>query len=279
MIIEGKTLKNLLLLVPLLIVLFLTADAQLPPNVVLTGQISDTYRENFNDYVIWKAKFVMEFTNRGNKPVILINPTLSYGTGHRSIVFYFRSPILDKEGKESPGFTGNSEAKAGESELLLELAKQLDENSPPENLLVILKPGESFPFSDNLVIRQSYFHNIPTGSSVRFNKWDGTMAEGSCFLHLDRLEKGCPLNFATSLTINYEFDFSVYREKPALLTQLNTRWRDYGQIPLTGESTISITSQPLSIYPMEWVTIVDPTIWLWDQPIEYDPNPILNFGH
>jgi hypothetical protein len=247
------------------------------PNVVLTGRISDTYRENFNDYVIWKARVMMEFTNRGSQPVMLINPTLSYGTGLRELVYYFRTSFLAADAKESIGFTAKVVSKADESDALLELAKQLDANSPPENLIVLLKPGDSFPFSDMLVVKQLYYHNVSGPIFHNGNKWDGTMEDGSCLKYLGRRETGCPLNFASNLTVRYEFDFSQFRENPALLSQLNNRWRNYGQIPLTGESTIDITSQPISVYPIEWVTLVDPDIWHWAQPVEYDPNPIPNF--
>jgi hypothetical protein len=272
-------LKRRLLLIPLLFVLLPSARAQFPPNVVLTGRVSDTYRENFNDYVIWKANLSLEFTNHGNRPVILLNPTLSFGTGQKELVFFFKGPFLDATAKENEGFTAKSRSTIDAADTVSQLAKQLDVSSPPDNLVVILKPGESLPFSDSLVIKQLYFHNVPVPIFGNGNKWDGTMVDGSCLRYLGRSETGCPLNFASSLTIKYEFDLSQYKENPALLSQLKTRWRDYGEIPLNGESSVIFTSQPVSIYPMEWVTLVDPTIWDWAQPAQYDPNPIVNFSH
>lgn len=254
-----------------------SANAQLQSNVVLTGRISETYRENFNDYVIWKAKLMMEFTNRGVGPLILINPTLSFGTGLTELNFHFKSPFLEPTAKESVGFVARVMPKADEADSLLHLAKQLDVSSPPNNLVVILKPGESFPFSDSFVVSQTYFHDTVGRTFIKANRWEGSMDDKSCLGYLGRRETGCPLNFASGLTIRYEFDFSQFRENPILLSQLNTRWRDYGQIPITGESTITITSQPITVYPIEWITLVDPNIWNWAQPAEYDPNPIANF--
>ena len=267
-------------LTPLLVfALLISANAQLPPNVVLTGRISETYRENFNDYVIWKARLSLEFTNHGIGPVILVNPSLSFGTGQKGLIFYFKSPFLDATAIEKEGFTAKSRSNIDAADAVSQLAKQLDVSSPPDNLVVILKPGESLPFSDSVVIKQLYFHGVDGPIFQNGNKWDGTMDDSSCLKYLGRRETGCPLNFASSLTIKYEFDLSQYKENPALLTQLNTRWRDYGQIPLNGESSVIFTSQPITIYPMEWVTLVDPRIWAWSKSAEYDPNPIVNFSH
>jgi hypothetical protein len=269
--------RRLLLTTILSFAFLVSAHAQLQPSVVLTGRISETYRENFNDYVIWKAKLMMEFTNRGLRPVILINPTLSFGTGLKELNFHFKSPFLQANAKESIGFTARVAPRTDEADALLRLAKQLDDSSPPNNLVVILKPGESFPFSDSFVVSQSYFYNVTDQTHSTANRWDGSMDDNSCLRYLERHEAGCPLNFASSLTIKYEFDLSQFRENPILLSQLNTRWRDYGQIPITGESTITIRSEPITVYPIEWITLVDPNIWHWDQPAEYDPDPIANF--
>lgn len=270
--------RQLLLISLLVSTLFNSVVAQVPPNVVLTGRISDTYRENFKDYVFWKAKLMMEFTNRGPRPVILINPSLSFGTGQKELVFYFRAPFWKADAKESVGFTARAVPRVDEADSLLELAKLLDASSPPDNVVVTLKPGESLPFSSDLVLKQLYFHEVDQ-FGYKVNRWDGSMPDNSGQLYLGRHEKGFPLNFATSLTVKYEFDLSVLRENPNFLSELNKRWRDYGQIPLNGENMISFTSEPIPVYPIEWVTLVDPNIWHWEQPAEYDPNPVANFVH
>ena len=249
----------------LLFILFvIVVVSSVGQGLLVTGRLSDTEQHWFNDYAIWKARLFLEFKNEGTRPIILINPLLSYGTGQKEITFYFKNNWDNaSDSTEIIGFVHKIPRSLERSNALKQLAVELNRDTPPENLTIILKPGESYPFSDSINVKQNYTHQLlnESGFEQKVSVWEGTTTNKNCPGELWPRKKGCSLKYATNIVINYDFDISGYADAPDLLGQLATRWSQIGVIPLNNASTLAFSSKPISVYPLQWEIVLDPTIW------------------
>lgn len=153
----------------------------------------------------------MELTNTGKEPIIIFNPHTNFGNWKSKVDL---SGILVSNDYQKVGtVTRSFDIKQASSEELKELAKNLDREKPPENLIYILDPGESVQFIDNFEIK----------------------VEG---------KKGYFYNFYNN-TIEYKVSLINYHPDPDLLEKLQKRWRKYGYLPLNKNGEFSITSEKL----------------------------------
>jgi hypothetical protein len=91
----------------------------------------------------------MQFENKGQEPVILINPTLAFGTGLKDVRFFFRAVYKNGKSlatKSSLKIVETSSDQAKDN--FKSLAEYFEGPEPPENMTVIIKPGETFPFEE-----------------------------------------------------------------------------------------------------------------------------------
>src|SRR5258706_3245969 len=91
------------------------------------------------------VSLMMEFENKGSETVILINPTLAYGTGLTEVEFSFSDydPESGKpwQGKITKKFEGRKAA-------FEQMTRSFDGERPAENFTIMLAPGEKFKFAD-----------------------------------------------------------------------------------------------------------------------------------
>jgi hypothetical protein len=166
----------------------------------------------------------MNFENKGNQRVILINPTLGYGTGLKEARFSFSGLDVDKPSAISRGvksfeLTGVKQTSFGA------MADLFDDAKPPQNFTIVLDPGESYPF------REAFDIEIPSNAKQR---------QQACAYF-----KECGVEFK-ELQLTYEFSFLPYISDPDFLETLNVRWRRYGQLPVGTNGTYTITSEKIT---------------------------------
>ena len=200
--------------------------------------------------MIWSGKLRMEFENKGSKPIILINPSLSFGTGLSKVEFYF-SGTSRKEGykklENALGFTKVIQASEEQRAALRSLSDLFDANQPPDNLVVILKPGETLQFEEPLEISQKYaFLEAKSLIGERGVSWEGSTGwytEGEWGDYVRQL--GLPLGRADQIKLTYEFPVTLFSDAADLFDKLNNRWKKYGQLPLDHSGGYVIVSEPI----------------------------------
>jgi len=226
--------------------------------LVLRGRLSEGKAIHSKGQVLWSGKLLMEFENKGTKPVILIDPRLALGTGLSKLEFFFgERDARTSELRPRLGFTKVLPATPSQSENLRSLANLFDSERPPDNLTVILDPGSTITFEDKLEIAQKY-SPIKDGDLVVGVSWEGAAgwfkdATGS-FVH----EIGLPLGDAAYVRATYQFPIISVTESPDLLDRLQSRWKKYGQLPMNQSGVYEVIAEPIRTYKefekIDWPT-------------------------
>lgn len=222
--------------------------------LILTGSAADTTQTINKDSIDWQAKLTMEFVNKGSRPIILINPNLGYGTGMRTLSFATKKTSSGEAGRIA--FIKSVSPSENETTVLREVSQDFDRPTPPDNLTLILKPGESFSFNDSLSIRQKFsIYGDKESSHRKWRIWEGILKDDQMILLSDQFpfeEKGFPISRLGSLRVTYEFDIAKYSSKPDLLALLAVRWRGTGILPIDQSGVYTITSEPIVIERALW---------------------------
>ena len=222
--------------------------------LVLRGRIYDgKYKENKN-HIIWQAKLAMEFSNQGTKSIILINPTLQFGTGQSKLDFYIWSADYKHfrdVAFERLGLTTKPLVNLDTVERLRLLAKDIDQQTPPDNWVTILKSGESFSFEDNLNVTQQFTVEKYEGTNtIRSRNWEGSLM-GYRKEYPSR-DKGFPVMAFQGLRIEYTFQLSKYGDDPDLLEKLSLKWKTFGTFPVDNNGSYAVRSERIDIDRFDW---------------------------
>ena len=178
--------------------------------LVLRGTYFDWNEKDEKDYVLVTAKLRMEFVNEGKEPIILISPNQEFGKWQSKIKG--SKSEWNRRKRKLSNFSYN--VQRTEVKELKDLAKSLDVEKPPQNLTVIIKPGDSFQFEDKLYLK---------------------------------LKKNNYHSFSRRKTkIEYKVSLIKYQTDADLLENLQGRWRRFGYLPVDTNGGISITSEVLS---------------------------------
>ncbi len=175
----------------------------------------------------------MTFENRGKYPIIIINPTLGYGSGIREAIFLYseysedRKSIILVEGKRKPIAT--SEVKR---DIFKSTAKLFESDQPPQNLTIILKPGETFSFDESFVVEQDPWIPEKEFESIRLNHPIS-----------DECSSGRCRRISSKIVLVFEFSFLPYVSDPEFLEQLGKRWRPYGIFPVDNNGNYKLVSE------------------------------------
>ena len=179
------------------------------------------------------VRFRMVFENRGKEPVIVINPTLSFGTGIKQLRVFFEEygekprTYIDVEGARKSALVDPANLEAFRS-----VAPLFDADRPPQNLTIILQPGESFTFDESFLVDSD--PRIPEKDFAEIRRQHPIGDECD--------SRGCQ-RLPSGLTFVYEFSFLPYFEDPAFLDKLASRWRPYGRLPVDVDGSYKITSE------------------------------------
>ncbi|MCD9187599.1 MAG: hypothetical protein LUM44_14360 [Pyrinomonadaceae bacterium] len=219
----------------LIFVLFLvsTVFAQENTNqgLILRGRYYDTDFERKEDHIIYKGKLAMEFVNKGDKPIILLNPQGQFGQWQSKAYF---SDEPDFETSKRFKFTTSVERKLVNPDQLKNLVAFLSNDEPPANSVVIIKPDDSLLFDDEFEYKQT-FHKVKYETI-----YDGlNIPEFCCYFQTK------PIKDLKYFKIKYEFSAVQYQADADLLENMQTKWRKYGFLPVDVNGGFSIVSELL----------------------------------
>jgi hypothetical protein len=210
--------------------------------LVLSGERMFTKVFDGGKDICVRFGFHMTFENKGREPVILINPTLNFGTGLRSALFLFRKPNRYTTDERTVISTLTFEPKPSESEGLKAMARYFEGEKPPENITVILKSGDTFQFDDEFQVDLATFED----------RLDGTAKEFAASRFKDDNSRQWALRYfakwgiqANQVQLGYEFSLLPYVEKPDLLEEMSLKWRRYGRLLVGPSGTYVIGSTPI----------------------------------
>lgn len=209
--------------------------------LVLRGTHSnwESERNAENDYYVFKAKLKMEFVNDGLKPIILIGPNREFGKWQKKVTF--TADCIDEKGKSirDCDFVKPSNPTLENRNYYLDLASFLDVETPPENVVVILKPGESLQFDDSFELKQTFeegefFVGRPYyGYTYCCTKWEGPQ----------NMNGGLSLRSYEKIRVEYEISLLKFQDDPDLLEKLQRRWHRFGYFPVDANGGFLITSE------------------------------------
>lgn len=217
---------------------FLLSSAVIAQNpddakLVLRGTAIAPDRSFFQDEEEFhERKLLMEFVNRGSTPVILINPTLSYGTGLISTNFYYS--VCDHESNtrdQVKGIVVYAKDHKPPVGYFRDFASSFDVDRPPANLTTILKPGKTFQFEETIIFPV----DNPGPFKSMYPKVKGDVPKSLC------RSSETPDHFR----LEYEFSFLPYMEDPDFLEKLSFRWQKYGHLPVGTNGTYTFISEPI----------------------------------
>ncbi len=178
-------------------------------------------------------KYRMVFENLGKRPVIIINPALSFGTGIKEVrVFY------QEYGREPGSYIQVEGAKKSAAvditkrESFRSIGSLFDADRPPQNLTIILNPGESYTFDESFLVISDKRIPEKEFDAVRWKHPIGDECN----------QRGC-LRIPYGRKLVYEFSFTQFFEDPEFIRKLARRWSAFGYFPIDEDGTYSITSE------------------------------------
>jgi len=175
----------------------------------------------------------MVFENKGKKPVIIINPTLGFGTGIREAWVFFSEYGKDPRTYiEIEGARKVAQTDPTNRETLRSLALSFDSDSPPQNLTIILQPGETFTFDESFLVI----------ADKRIPEKDFESTRLKHPVHDECDQRGC-LRLSSGTKLVYEFSLRPYFEDPDFMQKLAARWRSAGYLPIGIDGIYTITSE------------------------------------
>lgn len=204
--------------------------------LVLTGErkIGTNLIERADDEIYVSYRVRMTFENKGQEPVIIINPTLGFGTGLKEARFFYR----DKTGSSVKAF----ELSKTKRENFKSMAQYFAEQKPPENMTIVLEPGGTFPFEDQFVVELSLIQeDMPKYRKdfiASLKKDKERRAEALAYY------KKWGIDFE-GIQLTYEFSFLSDDSDPDLLENMSQRWRRFGRLPVGTNGTYTITSEKI----------------------------------
>ena len=185
-------------------------------------------------------KLRMTFENKGSVPVIIINPSLAYGTGLKEIIYHFdyNSYELRK------GFVHHVvdvpkplESDANKVANFKEMAQFFGGDRPPENMTIILQPTDSFTFEESFEVQKVFRYS--SWVNIRSQKDNVTGRD------INSIETSTQREWPSSFKMVYEFSFLPYVADPDLLEKMSRRWRRFGRLPVGTNGTYTVTSEPI----------------------------------
>jgi hypothetical protein len=197
--------------------------------------LRDGKGELTKDYHHTCFAYRMVLENEGKEPVIIINPTLGYGTGIKEVIFFYR-----EYGKEPgsyievEGARKQVEPDPVEQENFKSMVRVFEDERPPENMTIVLQPGEKFTFVDSFQIESEKLIPEAEFEAVRRKH----PISDSCS------QTGCSRDWSY-LRLVYEFSFLPYVSDPEFLDKLSLRWRRFGRLPVGSNGVYTITSEPV----------------------------------
>lgn len=174
----------------------------------------------------------LEFSNVGDRPVIIVQPDDDYHFWHGAT-----SLALSEADSRSLTFVYSSSAWPSiyTFPIYRRLAERLDQPSPPQGVTRILRPGESWTWNTSI-----------TFGVGEVNRCDGSVGVEIGWEEIKRL--AAPL----WLRVSYEmWPFNVENFKPGLGSKLRSRWARYGILYLEEKSDrywfAHVTSDPIEL--------------------------------
>jgi hypothetical protein len=204
-----------------------------PQDLVLTGKArAIRCRRSDTKYIRCEVDLSLDFSNRGNHPIIILQP-------HEDYTFWLgaRSLALAKAGTEDYNRVYGSAGWPSfyDTEKYRLLGEALDQATPPPQLTRAIPPGESWTWLTTIQLALGE-ENTCSGSVGVEIGWK-------------ELKK---LTAPVWLEVSYEmWPFNVEIHKPDLGGQLRNRWKKYGNLYLEEKSNrywfAHLTSEPIEL--------------------------------
>lgn len=219
---------RLILIIAILVVPHLLwAQSAEKLGLVLKGYpMGCAYEIGLNEKRYGCRRFRMTFENYGHEPIIIINPTLNYGTGLKEVVYYRSDGKSDVVRK-------SIEPRSSEIESFKMMVPLLDGERPAENMTIIIQPGDTFTFEENFQIDNDLLFK-ETRVIYERDRATNTMKKRIVIN---------PVHFRTRLV--YEYPFSSAIADADFLDKLSLKWSSFGRLPIGPTGTYTITSQPI----------------------------------
>ena len=204
-----------------------------PKDLLLTGKaLAIRCRRDARPYIGCEIDLSLDFSNRGNEPVIILQPHGDYAFWQGA-----RSLALTKADSEAHNYVYKAAAWPSfyNSENYRRLAEALDQATPPAPVTRTLGPGESWNWTTTIQL--------------------GVAEENSCSRSVG-VEIGWKeikkLSAPIWLEVSYEmWPFNVENFKRDLGGQLRKRWKKYGNLYLEEKSnnywSAHLTSEPIEL--------------------------------
>lgn len=227
-----------------LVILPQASNAQTAENLslILSGKREvDVRIIDRDDDIYFRYSLRMTFENKAQYPVIIINPTLGFGTGLKEARFFFRSTANPKK-LELESLLKVYEQDRIKIENFRAMAQYFEGDRPPDNMTMILKPGETLSFNENIFVELSFLAGCLSDTGLEFaklRKKDPVSRQHALSYFSNR---GVDFD---SLQLTYEFSFLPYVTDPELLEKMSHRWSAFGRLPVGTNGTYTITSEKI----------------------------------
>lgn len=188
------------------------------------------------EYEGFTVKLLIE--NTGKEPIIIFNPNIAIGTGLSEVRICFAG-YQHRFGSGIEDFEECSpvviEKTQDQRDALRMMSNQFDVQKPPENLTIILKPGESIPFNEDVKIDS----NKLTSKETVYDHVEYTDESGRKKQYTRSAKY---FNSTPNIELTYEFSFVPYSEDPNILEKMALRWRKFGRLPVSQNGTYKIVT-------------------------------------
>lgn len=175
--------------------------------LVIRGKVTNLESDRTDKtFVRFKVKLDVEFSNEGNQPLILFTNEFAdgYWLGGWS--------IFEKKDDEKPIFWDGQWQSVAGGEIYRRMAEKLDVKTPPNELVKILQPKESWKFSDDFQI---------------------TFEAEKHYSYPERKTWKEMQNFPSQLWLRIVYELSPWNTekfKPNLIRKLQKRWKKFGNV-------------------------------------------------
>ncbi|MBK9164543.1 MAG: hypothetical protein IPM21_11675 [Acidobacteria bacterium] len=182
------------------------------------------------DYVRFKIGLDVEFSNEGDRPIILFRPQDKSGYVLGGWHVYLED---EKKTRRSLLIEGYWQSVSG-SEEYRDLAKKLDKKTPPSEYTLTLQPSEIWKSSGNVQLR-----------------FESKGPKYTCCVAWDEISTFPSKEF--QMRITYELSpWNIEYFKPNLIRKLQKRWKGYGNVLVEKEKEgrfdhFRFSSEPISV--------------------------------
>lgn len=208
-------------------------------SLVLLGSVGSIKTTDKEDRRLYAISLRLQFRNDSDKTLLVLNPTYM----SRKVEFLYQS--MGNESRPPDEFEKTVSTFPLKSQVLEYLSvdgwdwmewwiKSLDQSSPKQAGVLILKPGVAYEYSDTINLQQKFQLEGPKGKQIKV--WDGFSDSG-------KAQNGLPLSDLPAFTIEYHVSIGNENKNSEILLDLQRRWAPYGRLVLDDKNGFTLKSR------------------------------------